>query len=479
MISTTLLPLLALTGVAYADSISLPLNRRSLHHNLTLEKITAAADNLRFKYGIKSAVEKRQGQSAAIPVINQRTDSSYLGNVAIGTPPQTFSVVLDTGSSDLWVASSSCPSCDSDTPRFDPSKSSTVARTQTTSGDTEVDIHYGSGQVAGIVATDTVTMGGFTNSKQTMLVATQMSSGLLDGQASGIMGLAFEALASTESTPLWQVLLNNNQLASPEMSFWLTREIDNRNAKELEFGGEFTLGGTNSTLFTGDIEFIDMPSLRTQTFWLLTMTGVTVSGRSVSVPTGNSALSAIDTGTTLIGGPSTAVKAIYDAIPGSTALTGDLAGFFSYPCTTEVELSIAFGGKLWPINPTDMNLGTIPSGQCLGGVFDLTQGSDVGSGGGNPSWVVGDTFLKNVYSVFRATPPSIGFAQLSDVAGGSGTPSPGPTGSATVAATGITVPTSGTTSTGNSAATPSARPFSIALGTILTSLVAAFFVFAQ
>lgn len=62
-------------------------------------------------------------------------------------------------------------------------------------------------------------------------------------------------------------------------------------------------------------------------------------------------------------------------------------------CTTEVELSIAFGGKLWPINPTDMNLGTIPSGQCLGGVFDLTQGSDVGSGGGNPSWVVGDTFL--------------------------------------------------------------------------------------
>lgn len=71
MISTTLLPLLALTGVAYADSISLPLNRRSLHHNLTLEKITAAADNLRFKYGIKSAVEKRQGQSAAIPVINQ------------------------------------------------------------------------------------------------------------------------------------------------------------------------------------------------------------------------------------------------------------------------------------------------------------------------------------------------------------------------------------------------------------------------
>lgn len=30
------------------------------------------------------------------------------------------------------------------------------------------------------------------------------------------------------------------------------------------------------------------------------------------------------------------------------------------------------------------------------------------------------TLQKNVYSVFRADPPSIGFAQLSSVAGGSG-----------------------------------------------------------
>ena len=68
--------------------------------------------------------------------------------------------------------------------------------------------------------------------------------------------------------------MNNNQLASPEMAFWLTRELDNRNAKELEFGGEFTLGGVNQTLFTGDIEFINMPALRTQTFWLLGMSGM-------------------------------------------------------------------------------------------------------------------------------------------------------------------------------------------------------------
>ena len=55
-----------------------------------------------------------------------------------------------------------------------------------------------------------------------------------------------------------------------------------------------------------------------------------MQGKSVSIPTGSSALSAIDTGTTLIGGPSDAVGAIWDAVEGSQALTGQMAGFFAF-----------------------------------------------------------------------------------------------------------------------------------------------------
>lgn len=115
-------------------------------------------------------------------------------------------------------------------------------------------------------------MGGFTNTVQGMLVATQLTSGLLDGDASGILGLAFQSLASTQSVPFWQALLNANQLTNPEFGFWLTREIDNRFAADDAFGGEFTLGGTNSSLFTGDIEFLDMPTASQPSFWLLEMT---------------------------------------------------------------------------------------------------------------------------------------------------------------------------------------------------------------
>ena len=90
-------------------------------------------------------------------------------------------------------------------------------------------------------------------------------------------------------------------------------------------------------------------------------------------------------------------------------------------CNTNVSVSIAFGGKAWPISAQDMNLGRVSTGAslCAGGIFDLTAGSSIGEGGGNPNWVVGATFLKNVYSVFRYQPAAIGFAQLSDAAGGS------------------------------------------------------------
>jgi cathepsin D len=259
------------------------------------------------------------------------------------------------------------------------------------------------------------------------LLVDQTTADLLDGSNAGIIGLAFETIANTASTPFWQTLADSNQLTTPEMSFWMTRESNNPTAPEETFGGVFTLGGQNQTLFQGDIEFLPLvTNVGRPTYWLLNVSAVTVNGKSATLPSGN--LAAIDTGTTLIGGPSAAVSAIYAQIPGSQPLTGNLVGFYGFPCTANVSLTFAFGGKSWPINPQDMNLGRVSTGSniCAGGIFDLTAGSNIGTGGGNPNWVVGATFLKNVYSVFRYQPAAIGFAELSSVAGGSsGTPSGG------------------------------------------------------
>lgn len=431
MIPTTLFSLLALgwfpfttsnpTSSRRAEPAHFPLTRRS-NKARGFNDLANAADHLRAKYNFPTVgTKQKRAGTTDVSMVNQNTDSSYFGSMSIGTPPQQFNVILDTGSSDLWLASSQCTACPSGTPEFDSTKSSSFAAS---SSNQPVTIQYGSGAVQGTLAQDTVSMGGFTVSVQTFLNVQQTSNSLLDGSVAGIMGLAFQSLASTKALPFWQALANNNQWTSPDMSFWLTRFLNDNNARAEEPGGVLTLGGTNSSLFTGDIQFLDMPSGVSQSFWLLQMSSVTVQGKNVKIATGNAAMSAIDTGTTLIGGPTTDVKNIWAAVPGSSPLSGNLAGFYAFPCSTDVQISISFGGNSWPISTADMNLGTSGNdGQCVGGIFDLSAGSSGGGGGGNPNWVVGDTFLKNVYTVFRSSPPSIGFAQLSNAAGGSsGTP---------------------------------------------------------
>ncbi|KDQ55714.1 hypothetical protein JAAARDRAFT_37134 [Jaapia argillacea MUCL 33604] len=391
------------------------LSRRDGGEVNPLDRFVKAADFVRLKYGFDPLSSKRKRQNTAeVPIIDQNSDSSYLGSISIGTPAQTFNVILDTGSADFWLASTGCSTCPSGTPEYSSSKSST-----STLSTTPVSIKYGSGAVAGTLTQDALNMGGFLVSQQQFVSVTQVSSQFLTGTAAGLMGLGWQTIASSGAMPFWQALFNANQFTTPEFSFYLRRLVDDPSAPVETYGGEFTLGGTNSSLYTGNIEFLNFPSGVTPSFWVLPVTGLTVGGKAVTVPTGNSALAAIDTGTTLIGGPSAGVQAYWAGVPGSQALTGQYQGFYAFPCSTTLTTTISFGGKSWPVSSADMNLGQVSSTMCMGGIFDLSLGSSAGSGGG-PSWVVGDTFLKNVYSVFRANPPSVGFAQLSSAAGGSG-----------------------------------------------------------
>jgi len=210
-----------------------------------------------------------------------------------------------------------------------------------------VQITYGSGAVAGNLVSDTVAMGGFQVQRQPWLLAQQTTAGLLDGTDAGIMGLAFDTIANTASTPFWQTLATTGQLTTPEMSFWMVRQLNNPTAPKEAFGGIFTLGGQNQTLFQGNIEFLPLvTNIGRPTYWLLNVTAITVNGKSVTLPAGN--VAAIDTGTTLIGGPSAAVAAVYAQIPGSQQLSGNLAGFYAFRTSLffVMYLSLTFAFQL-------------------------------------------------------------------------------------------------------------------------------------
>lgn len=88
--------------------------------------------------------------------------------------------------------------------------------------------------------------------------------------------------------------------------------------------------------------------------------------------------------------PPNDANTLHDAIPGSVT---DGQGNYAFPCQTQAELALVFGGKSFIISPKDY-VGAPLTGAGSNG---LCQSNIVGQQIGTPDqWLNGDVFLKNV-----------------------------------------------------------------------------------
>lgn len=387
---------------AQRDIPQLELRHNAQHHakrSMGSDWLITERQRLDAKYGDGTSLAKR----GAATLANQDYDASYSASIAIGTPAQSFDIALDTGSADLWVTSASCASstCTSLPSKFDASKSSSFKNASSA-----FSITYGSGNAQGYLASDTVSLADYTVSSQTFAVIQTMSASLINEPLAGLMGLGFSSLSVSKSTPWW-VSLATTKWNEPMFAFYLKRYRNVASASSTEAdGGKVSFGEVDTSLYTGNINYVSVADGK-QAYWNIPIAGISVKGTTVNL--GSSVNAAIDTGTTLIGGPASAVAAIYAAIPGSKPMTGSYAGYYEYPCSTSISLQMTFGTFTVEITEADFNIGSygVDGTMCIGGVYTQSLSSSSAI-----QWIVGDTMLKNVYSVYRYSPAAVGFAKL-------------------------------------------------------------------
>jgi hypothetical protein len=146
-------------------------------------------------------------------------NTQYFAEVSIGTPAQTFTVVPDTGSSNLWVYSSSCKSI----PcwyhgTYDSDKSSTYV-----ADGGAFNISYGSGSVGGSVSLDTVTLGDVTSTGFSFGEVTSVSgASFYASSMSGILGLAYKSI-SVDRLPTF---IDSSDLVDHSFTFYLNLDSE-------------------------------------------------------------------------------------------------------------------------------------------------------------------------------------------------------------------------------------------------------------
>lgn len=314
------------------------------------------------------------GLGQVIP-LKDYMNTQYFAEVQVGTPAQTFTVVPDTGSSNLWMYSSNCwavPCFYHD--KYDSKKSSSYK-----ADGRAFKITYGSGSIDGYVSQDTAKLGdasapafGFGEVNSVSGVA------FLASQMSGILGLAYNTI-SVDKLPTF---VDQSDLTDKSFSFVL-RENPEQSYMTMP-GYDQQIVGDNQFTFHNVVE---------ERYYSLKLDSI-AQGSTKIASDGFKAV--IDSGTSVIVGPKTLVEPLIAGI----TVNDDCSGVDQLP-----NLTWTIDGLDYVLTPNDYVL-TVVQGtdkECVLGVI-------AGDFPANFNYfILGDSFMRKYYSFFDKQNNRVGF----------------------------------------------------------------------
>ncbi|MCJ1433695.1 hypothetical protein MMC27_003059 [Xylographa pallens] len=384
-------------------------------------------DTTRARSPIPSQLRRRQPSSNAITVGVQNgleaatPIAQYFVNLTIGTPSQTVTVQLDTGSNDLVLNSAKSAFCEQQ-----PSVCAGATYTANDSStyrylSSNASLGYGGGDLTnGDYVTDTIHFGGTTLKDVQMVISYNTTT------ADSIWGLSYSAgeqgISSGENQypSISELMVSSGVIQSNAYSLWLNSQGSTT--------GSLIFGGVNKGKYSGSLSTIPIennPDYTIPSGFIVTVTGIgltlsadsktnTKANTSIPLVTKRADPFLIDSGTYNIELPLEHLQPILTALGAEYEAASDYA---MVPCSmttntstidfvfTSFSISVPLTELIFPQDflAYDNYIPTLRDGKtpaCLLGI--QPSGEDM---------ILGDTFMRSAYMVFDLDNNEVSLAQ--------------------------------------------------------------------
>jgi len=143
-------------------------------------------------------------------------NTELYGMISVGNPPQNFSIIFDTGSSNFWLPGSNCQGV-GDRRFFKSEESESFVPV-----DGKVSIQYGKGGAAGTLGKDIVHVAGLEVQDVIFAQLNQLTGLRAHSKFDGLIGLAFPKIAAGKVPTFFQALLDQNLIDDASFSIYIS-----------------------------------------------------------------------------------------------------------------------------------------------------------------------------------------------------------------------------------------------------------------
>ncbi|KAA1476256.1 acid protease [Dentipellis sp. KUC8613] len=346
---------------------------------------------------------RRAAASFSTPITTIANDAAFHVQVTIGKNPKPFLLHLDSATPDLWVYSATCP-------QRGTHNGVTAAAPNTFKATSAVvlDVSYQDGDKAeGEGGIDTLLFAGQTVATPPLQfgVADEVTGQFPKLAEDGVLGMGppsfddppFDPTDKEEhlNPPFMQNLLAAKVISAKVSGWKLPRSKDTGSVGSLAFGAP------DPAHFVAPLATVKSAPLsaRNKKPWGVPITAATLDGAALLA---KPIFGFVDFGTTDISMSAAEADALNAKITGAKKVS---AGKWNIPCNTQAKLALTIAGKAWPIDPRDLAFTPVA------GATGLCQSNIVGEEAVAGQWILGGTFLKNVYTVLDEGSTQVSFAQ--------------------------------------------------------------------